>query len=62
MRLFVTVPSRPRKNESSRRIWKLYAVQFLVVSPSLWSIGILRLATIERWQPKQVGVHEVWQV
>ena len=33
-----------------------------LTSPSLWSAGILRLAVIERWQPKQVGVHEVWQV
>ncbi len=47
---------------SSRRTWKLYDVQLRVVSPSLWSIGILRLATIERWQPKQLVVHDVWQV
>ena len=26
------------------------------------SIGIFRLADIERWQPKQLGVHDVWQV
>src|SRR3954468_9253695 len=62
IRFLVTVPSFPRKNESSRSTWKLYAVQFRVVSPSLWSIGILRLATIERWHPKQVGVHDVWHV
>src|SRR5678816_4480358 len=62
IRFFVTVPSLPRKNESSRSTWKLYEVQFRVVSPSLWSIGIFRFATIERWQPKQVGVHDVWQV
>ena len=62
MRLPVTVPSWPSMNTSSRRTWKLYAVQLRVVSPSLCSIGILRLAVIDRWQPKQLGVHEVWQV
>ena len=62
MRLPVTVPSRPSMNMSSRSTWKLYDVQLRVVSPSLCSIGILRFADIDRWQPKQLGVQDVWHV
>src|SRR5262245_49260909 len=49
-------------NTSSRRTWKLYDVQFFVVVDSLWSIGFFSFARCARWQPKQLVIHDVWQV
>src|SRR5262249_61249862 len=60
-RLPVTLPSIPSWNTSSRMTWKLYAVQFRLMSPSLWRSGRRSLARIGRWQPAQLVIHDEWQ-
>src|SRR5262245_12099188 len=61
-RLPVTLPSMPSWSVSSRMTWKLYEVQFRVMSPSLWRSGRRSLAYIGRWQPAQLVIHDEWQV
>src|ERR1017187_9994863 len=61
IRFFLAVLSRPSMKTSSRSTWKLYVVKLrLSTSPSLCKAGRLALAFIERWQPKQLVIHDEW--